>query len=318
MGRMVDGRWQAGEVTASKETADGSFKRASSSFRDWITADGGPGPDGQAASKAEPGRYHLYVSLACPWAHRTLIVRALKGLDEAIGVSVVDPLMRENGWTFATDRGGSGDRLYGSRFLWEIYARAIPDYSGKVTVPVLWDAAEQRIVNNESEDIVRILAHGFDAIAAPGDTSPAELMPEIVAVNERIYDTLNNGVYRAGFATSQAAYDAAVGPLFETLDWLEAKLAKEAWLVGGRMTEADIRLFTTLVRFDPVYHGHFKCNLRRIRDYPALSAFVHRMMDDLRIAATVDFDHIKTHYYASHRDLNPSGVIPAGPVPLLP
>ncbi|MET0270433.1 MAG: glutathione S-transferase family protein [Sphingomonas sp.] len=319
MGKMVDGCWQAGEVTGGKETSDGSFKRDSSGFRDWITADGAPGPDGQPAAPAEAGRYHLYVSHACPWAHRTLIVRALKGLDDIIGVSVVDPLMRDDGWTFATTRGGSGDRLHDLRFLWQVYARAAPDYTGKVTVPVLWDAAEDRIVNNESEDIVRILTRAFDHVGATeGDYSPAALMPEIEYVNARVYDTVNNGVYRCGFATSQDAYDAAVGPLFETLDWLEARLASRDWLVGDRMTEADIRLFTTLVRFDPVYHGHFKCNVRRIRDYTALTGFVRRMMADRRIADTVHFDHIKTHYYASHRDLNPSGIVPAGPEPLLP
>ena len=312
MGMMVDGRWQAGEVTANNE--GGAFKRAASGFRDWITPDGSPGPGGERAVPAAPGRYHLYVSYACPWAHRALIVRALKGLEDDIAVSVVDPLMREDGWTFG--EGGTGDRLHGDAYLWQLYARSDPDYTGKVTVPVLWDGAENRIVNNESSDIVRILdtAFGDDR----GGLTPAAHREAIDAVNDRVYETVNNGVYRAGFATDQAAYDAAVGPLFETLDWLEERLSAHDWLVGDAMTEADIRLFTTLVRFDPVYYVHFKCNIRRIADYPGLTAFVRRFMADERIAATVHFDHIKAHYYRSHRDLNPHGIVPAGPVPLVP
>jgi len=308
MGRMIDGAWHAGAVTADSE--DGAFKRQDAGFREWLTPDGGPGPDGQPGRPAKPGRYHLYVSHACPWAHRTLIVRALHGLEDAIGVSVVNPVMLDNGWTFDTHGGGSGDRLHDADFLWQVYARARPDYSGKVTVPVLWDCETDTIVSNESSEIIRMLA-------AFGGTGP-DLYPEahrtaIDQVNDRIYDRVNNGVYKAGFATTQDAYEAAVRPLFETLDWLEEQLSDGDWLVGDAMTEADIRLFTTLVRFDAVYHGHFKCNIRRIADYPALQAYLERILADPRIAATVHLDHIKTHYYASHRDLNPSGIVPIGP-----
>ncbi|BAK68123.1 glutathione S-transferase [Sphingobium sp. SYK-6] len=322
MGMMIDGTWHPGEVT--EKNRNGSFERQDSGFRDWITPDGEAGPDGRRTVRAEAGRFHLYVSYACPWAHRALIVRALKGLDDMIGVSVVDPLMREHGWTFETARGGTGDALHGADYLWQIYARsrrASEDggYTGKVTVPVLWDRQDERIVNNESSEIIRIFNHAFDDLGArPGDYYPAGLTDAIDAVNARVYETVNNGVYRCGFATTQQAYDAAIGPLFDTLDWLEERLGAADWLVGDRLTEADIRLFTSLIRFDPVYHGHFKCNIRRIADYPALVRFLHRMMDDKRIAGTVHFDHIKTHYYASHRDLNPSGIVPAGPVPLVP
>ncbi|MEH3099373.1 glutathione S-transferase family protein [Sphingomonas adhaesiva] len=312
MGKMIDGVWHAGKVT--EDSADGSFKRQDSGFRDWITADGSPGPDGQSARPAAPGRYHLYVSYACPWAHRALILRALKGLEDAIAVSVVDPVMLDDGWTFATDRGGTGDPLHGSDFLWQLYARARPGYSGKVTVPVLWDRDTDTIVNNESAEIIRILNTAFDHLgAAPGDYYPADHRAEIDAINADVYDTVNNGVYKAGFATTQQAYEDAVRPLFATLDRLERRLASRDWLVGDAMTEADIRLFTTLVRFDAVYHGHFKCNVRRIQDYPALESLLERMLADHRIAATVHLDHIKTHYYASHRDLNPCGIVPVGP-----
>lgn len=312
MGRMIDGRWHAGKVT--DDAKGGSFKRQDAGFRDWVTADGGPGPDGQQGWPAAAGRYHLYVSYACPWAHRTLIVRALKGLEDAIGVSVVDPLMLEDGWTFHTARGGTGDPLYDAEYLWELYARARPDYTGKVTVPVLWDREREAIVSNESSEIIRMLTGAWDdAGATPGDFYPLALRAEIDAVNAEIYDRVNNGVYKAGFATRQDAYEAAVGPLFATLDTLEKRLATRDWLVGDAMTEADIRLFTTLVRFDPVYVGHFKCNIRRIADYPVLEAYLERMLGDPVIAATVHLDHIKTHYYGSHRDLNPSGIVPVGP-----
>ena len=312
MGRMIDGRWHAGKVT--DDAKDGSFKRQDAGFRDWVTADGGPGPEGQRGWPAVAGRYHLYVSYACPWAHRTLIVRALKGLEEAIGVSVVDPLMLADGWTFDTTRGGTGDPLHGATFLWELYARARPDYTGKVTVPVLWDKEREAIVSNESSEIIRMLTGAWDdAGATPGDFYPPALRVEIDAVNAEVYDRVNIGGYMAGFATTQDAYVAAVRPLFATLDRLEARLATRDWLVGAAMTEADIRLFTTLVRFDPVYVGHFKCNIRRIADYPALEAYLERMLADPAIAATVHLDHIKTHYYASHRDLNPGGIVPVGP-----
>jgi len=313
MGNMVDGVWHADGLFKSDEK--GSFKRPDSGFRDWVTADGAPGPDGQPGHRAEPGRYHLYVSYACPWAHRTLILRALKGLDAMIDVSVVDPVMRENGWTFATTHGGTGDPLHGADYLWQLYARARDGYSGKVTVPVLWDKARNTIVSNESAEIIRMLNSAFDGSGAlEGDYYPAGLRDEIDAVNAAVYDRVNNGVYKCGFAKTQAAYDDAVGPLFAELDRLEERLNGRDWLVGDRMTEADIRLFTTLVRFDAVYHGHFKCKLRRLQDYPALEALLERMLAIPAIADTVHLDHIKTHYYASHRELNPTGIVPAGPV----
>jgi putative glutathione S-transferase len=312
MGRMIDGRWHAGKVT--DDAQGGAFQRQDSGFRDWVTADGAPGPDGQRGWPAAAGRYHLYVSYACPWAHRTLIVRALKGLEDAIGVSVVDPLMLDDGWTFDTAHGSTGDPLHGADFLWQLYARARPDYTGKVTVPVLWDREREAIVSNESSEIIRMLTTAWDGCGArAGDFYPAALRAEIDAVNDEVYDRVNNGVYKAGFATTQAAYEAAVRPLFETLDTLEARLSDRDWLVGDAMTEADIRLFTTLVRFDPVYVGHFKCNIRRIADYPALETYLERMLADPAIADTVHLDHIKTHYYASHRDLNPAGIVPVGP-----
>lgn len=312
MGRMIDGRWHAGKVT--DDSAGGAFKRQDAGFRDWVTADGGPGPDGQQGWPAAKGRYHLYVSYACPWAHRTLIVRALKGLETMIGVSVVDPVMLEQGWTFETERGGTGDPLHGAEYLWQLYARARDGYSGKVTVPVLWDRERETIVSNESSEIIRMLTQAWDGLGAtPGDFYPEAQRAAIDAINAEIYDRVNNGVYKAGFATTQAAYEEAVLPLFATLDRLEALLAKQDWLVGDSMTEADIRLFTTLVRFDPVYVGHFKCNIRRIVDYPALEAYLERMLGEPSIAETVHLDHIKTHYYASHRDLNPCGIVPVGP-----
>lgn len=312
MGNMVDGVWNADGLFKSDEK--GSFKRPDSGFRDWVTADGGPGPDGQTGHRAEPGRYHLYVSYACPWAHRTMIVRALKGLESMIGLSVVDPLMRENGWTFATERGGTGDPLHGSEYLWQLYGRARAGYSGKVTVPVLWDKERETIVSNESAEIIRMLGTAFDGLGArAGDCYPADLRAEIDAVNAPVYDRVNNGVYKCGFAKTQKAYDEAFGPLFVELDRLEERLTGREWLVGDRMTEADIRLFTTLVRFDAVYHGHFKCNQRRIQDYPALERHLEAMLAIPDVAATVHLDHIKTHYYASHRDLNPHGIVPIGP-----
>jgi len=312
MGNMVDGVWHADGLFKSDEK--GSFKRPDSGFRDWVTADGQPGPDGQTGHRAEAGRYHLYVSYACPWAHRTMIVRALKGLEDMIGLSVVDPLMRKNGWTFATTHGGTGDPLHGSDYLWQLYARARDGYSGKVTVPVLWDKARDTIVSNESAEIIRMLNTAFDGLGArAGDYYPTELRDEIDAVNATVYDRVNNGVYKCGFAQSQEAYDEAVGPLFAELDALEERLTGRDWLVGDRMTEADIRLFTTLVRFDAVYHGHFKCNVRRVQDYPALEGLLERMLAIPEIAETVHLDHIKTHYYASHLELNPTGIVPAGP-----
>ena len=314
MGQMIDGRWHSGEATEASKGGD--FKRRDSGFRDWITPNGEPGPGGQTAVPAQADRFHLYVSYACPWAHRTLIVRALKKLERLIPVSVVHPLMRENGWTFQADDGSTGDLAYGLDYLWQLYARGRPDYSGKVTVPVLWDRKEQRIVNNESSEIMRIFNRAFDGLGAASlDLYPSALAAQIEVVNDQVYEAVNNGVYRAGFATTQQAYEQAVMPLFEGLEALDARLSASDWLVGDRMTEADIRLFTTLIRFDAVYHTHFKCNVRRIVDHDGLSRFLDRMMSIPEIADTVHFDQIKQHYFTSHLDLNPSAIIPAGPIP---
>lgn len=313
MGKLIDGEWH-GDGAVAPTNDKGEFERADSGFRDWLTADGGPGPDGQRGFKAEPDRYRLYVSLACPWAHRTLVVRALKGLEDMLPVTVVGPVMGEHGWSFTEAFGGTGEPLYGLNHLHQLYTRARAGVSGKVTVPVLWDTVEQAIVSNESADILRMLSNAFDDCgAAPGDFYPAELRTEIEAVNDRVYLGLNNGVYRAGFAVKQAAYDKAVRQVFETLDWLEERLSGREWLVGEQLTEADIRAFTTLVRFDPVYHGHFKCNWRRLIDYPHLSDFARRIAELPGVAATIDLDQIKTHYYRSHPDINPSGIVPVGP-----
>lgn len=313
MGQLVDGQWHSGWYDTA--ATGGRFQRESSRFRNWVTPDGSPGPSGEGGFAAEPGRYLLYVSLACPWAHRTLIMRCLKGLESMIDVAVVHWLMADDGWTFAPGPGVTGDPIGGAAFLHQVYTRAAPDHSGKVTVPILWDRERAAIVNNESSEILRMLGRAFDGVgAAPGDYYPQGLRSEIDGLNARIYETVNNGVYRAGFATSQAAYQEAVGPLFDTLDWLEARLSDQLWLCGERLTEADIRLFTTLIRFDAVYHGHFKCNLRRIVDYPALWRFTRRVHALPGIAATVDFQHIKNHYYQSHRTINPTGIVPAGPL----
>jgi putative glutathione S-transferase len=312
MGMLVEGRW-----LTEDELCDGSgrFRRAESSFRNWVTADGRPGPSGQGGFAAAPGRYHLYVSLACPWAHRTLIMRALKGLEDMVSVSVVHWLMGENGWSFEPGEGVIGDPVLGARRLYEIYTAARPDYTGRVTVPVLWDKNNATIVNNESAEIIRMFNSAFDIHgAAPGDYYPDALKAEIDAVNARVYDTVNNGVYKSGFATTQGAYEEAVWPLFDTLDWLEERLSRQRYLVGDRFTEADIRLFTTLVRFDPVYHGHFKCNIRRLVDYPRLWALTRRLYQMSQVRPTVDFGHIKRHYYMSHRSVNPTGIVPVGPL----
>ncbi len=312
MGLLIDGRWH--EAWYNTASTGGRFQRQDSAFRHWVTADGSPGPSGSGGFRAEAGRYHLYVSLACPWAHRALIMRRLKGLEDAISMSVVHWLMAGEGWTFQDGPGVVPDGVNGARVLHEVYTAADPRYTGRVTVPVLWDKQRRTIVNNESSEIIRMLGAAFDGVgAAPGDYCPAALRAEIDALNARIYDTLNNGVYKAGFATTQAAYDEAVVPLFETLDWLEERLGTRRYLAGDRLTEADIRLFTTLVRFDAVYVGHFKCNLRRLVDYPALWAYTRELYQLPGIAATVDFEHIRRHYYESHRTLNPSGIVPAGP-----
>lgn len=313
MGLLVDGRWT--DAWYDTKSTGGRFVRKDASFRSWITPDGSPGRTGDGGFAAEKGRYHLYVSLACPWAHRVLIMRSLKGLEDAIGVSVVNWLMLADGWTFAPGPGVVPDPIHRAQYLHEIYTAADPHYTGRVTVPLLWDRKLGRIVNNESSEIIRMLNSAFDDVgAAPGDYYPAELRAEIDGLNTRIYDTVNNGVYRAGFATTQEAYEEAVYPLFQTLDWLEARLGRGRYLVGDRMTEADIRLFTTLVRFDAVYVGHFKCNVRRLVDYPNLWGFTRDIFQLPGIAATVNFEHIKRHYYESHRTLNPAGVVPVGPL----
>ncbi len=311
MGLLVDGQWQDRWYVNSK---DGKFQREQAQRRNWISADGRPGPDGQPAFPAEPGRYHLYVSLACPWAHRTLIYRKLKQLDALIDVSVASFLMAENGWTFDRNTGSSGDALDGLDYLHQRYTVDDPNYTGRVTVPVLWDRKERRIVNNESAEIIRIFNEAFDAITGSTvDLYPEPLREQIDALNERIYPAVNNGVYRAGFATTQPAYEEAFDELFAELDHLDTLLGAQRYLTGTFITEADWRLFTTLVRFDAVYYGHFKCNLRRIEDYPNLSNWLRELYQWPGIAETVNFEHIKGHYYRSHRNINANGLVPKGP-----
>lgn len=313
MGLLVDGKWV--DQWYDTKSTGGRFVRSESQFRNWVTADGSAGPTGTGGFKAEPERYHLFVSYACPWAHRTLIMRALKGLENMIDVSVVGMTMLDNGWTFNTTDGSTGDPLFASQFMHEIYTKADPAFTGRVTVPVLWDKKLNTIVSNESADIIRMFNNAFDALgAAPGDYWPEAFRDQIDQINERVYHSVNNGVYKTGFATSQAAYEEAIAPLFDCLDWLEERLATQRYLVGAELTEADIRLFTTLVRFDPVYVGHFKCNIRALKDYPNLWAYTRDIYQVPGIAGTVHMDHIKTHYYASHKSINPSGVVPAGPV----
>ena len=313
MGLLVDGVWV--DRWYDTKSTGGNFVRGKAAFRNWVTRDGAAGPTGAKGFIAEPGRYHLYVSLACPWAHRTLIFRKLKHLEQMIDVSVVHWLMLENGWTFADRPGVVPDPLHGARLLHEIYTRAEPDYTGRVTVPVLWDKETSTIVNNESAEIIRMFNSAFDGCgAAPGDFYPEELRTQIDAWNTRIYDTVNNGVYKAGFATSQEAYETAFVKLFETLDVLESHLGDHRYLTGHRLAEADWRLFTTLLRFDPVYVGHFKCNLRRIADYPSLSGYLRELYRVPSVADTVDMRHIKGHYYQSHRTINPTGIVPLGPM----
>lgn len=313
MGLLVDGKWQDGWYDTDK--SEGRFERSQSRFRNWVTHDGSAGPHGEGGFQAAPGRYHLYVSLACPWAHRTLIFRRLKGLEAMIDVSVVHWLMSKQGWTFAQGPGVVGDAIHHARHLYEVYLKADPHYSGRVTVPVLWDRERNTVVSNESADIIRMFNSAFDEVgAADGDFYPEPLREQIDAVNAGVYDSVNNGVYKAGFATTQAAYEEAVVPLFETLDWLETRLSQQRYLCGEQLTEADWRLFTTLVRFDAVYVGHFKCNLRRIADYPQLSGFLRELYQMPGIAGTVDFQHIKNHYYQSHDMINPTGIVPVGPV----
>jgi putative glutathione S-transferase len=313
MGLLIDGHWV--DQWYDTESTKGRFVRSESQYRHWITADGAAGPSGEGGFKAEPDRYHLYVSLACPWAHRALIFRALKGLESMISVSVVNSYMGEHGWTFEAEPGATGDQLYGLDYMYQLYQKADPDYSGRVTVPVLWDKQRHTIVNNESAEIIRMLNSAFDGIGAtPGDYYPPQLRAEIDKLNDEVYDRVNNGVYKAGFATTQDAYEQAVVPLFETLDALEQRLNRQRYLTGEQITEADWRLFTTLIRFDAVYHGHFKCNLKRIVDYPNLWGYVRELYQWPGVAETVDMDHIKGHYYRSHGTINPTGVVPVGPV----
>lgn len=313
MGLLIDGQWH--DQWYDTDSNDGRFVRSEAQLRNWITSDGSPGPTGEGGFKAEPGRYHLYVSLACPWAHRTLIFRKLKNLESMISLSVVNPLMLENGWTFDEGEDVIPDDLHNARYLYQVYTAADPDHSGRVTVPLLWDKQQNRPVNNESSEIIRMLNSAFDEVGArPGDYYPPALRGEIDHLNARIYDTVNNGVYKAGFATTQAAYEKAVYALFATLDELDSRLAKNRYLLGNKVTEADWRLFTTLVRFDAVYYGHFKCNLKRIKDYEHLSAYTRELFQWPGVAETVNFNHIKSHYYRSHATINPTGIVPAGPL----
>ena len=312
MGLLVDGQW-VDQWYDTKKTG-GRFVRTQTQFRNWITADGSAGPTGQAGYKAEADRYHLYVSLACPWASRTLMIRTLKGLEDMISISVVHPLMLEHGWTFEEGEGVIGDPIFQARYLHEVYTAVKPDYTGRVTVPVLFDKKTKTIVNNESSEIIRMLNTAFDDLGAkPGNYVPDQWLEEIDAVNDFVYHRINNGVYKAGFATKQEVYEEEVTSLFAALDQMEERLAGQDYLVGNRLTEADIRLFTTLVRFDAVYFGHFKCNLKPLTAYPKLWAYTKRIYQLPGIAQTVNFDHIKRHYYGSHKTINPTGVIPMGP-----
>ena len=310
MGLLVDGQWQ--DRGYDTRISRGRFVRKESQFRNWVTADGSPGPSGTGGFNAEAGRYHLYVSYACPWAHRTLILRAVKGLEEMISLSVVHWFMGESGWTFKDAE--IPDSVNQAQFMHQVYTAAKGNYTGRVTVPVLWDKRLGTIVSNESSEIIRMFNSAFNSVgAASGDYYPAALREEIDTINERVYHTVNNGVYRTGFATTQEAYEEAVGPLFESLDWLENLLSGQRYLTGSAITEADWRLVTTLLRFDPVYVGHFKCNLKRIADYPNLSAYTRDLYQQPGVAETVRLDHIKAHYYGSHESINPTRIVPQGP-----
>ncbi|WP_303287301.1 glutathione S-transferase family protein [Marinobacter sp. SS8-8] len=314
MGLLIDGKWH--DQWYDTDKTGGRFEREAAQFRNWVTADGSPGPDGEGGFKAESGRYHLYVSMACPWAHRTLIFRKLKGLETHISVSVVHPDMVENGWEFWHDSEQHRDHLHGFRFMHEVYTRAAPAYSGRVTVPTLWDKEKQTIASNESAEIIRMFNSAFDGLKGVRrdlDFYPRELRGEIGEVNARVYDTVNNGVYKAGFATAQDQYERAYDALFESLDWLEERLSGQRYLVGGQLTEADWRLFTTLIRFDAVYYSHFKCNRQRISDFPALSAYLRDLYQVPGVAETVDIGQIKRHYYVSQRTINPTRIVPVGP-----
>jgi glutathionyl-hydroquinone reductase len=312
MGLLIDGEWH--DRWYDTETTGGEFVREDSGFRHWISADGRR-PEGQDRSHpAAAGRYHLYVSYACPWAHRTLILRRLKGLDSLIGVSVVDPEMLEHGWSFSQRFALNHDPLHGVRHLYQLYQRARPDYTGRATVPVLWDRVENTIVSNESAQILRMFNEAFDGLTGNElDFYPKPLRERIDAHNELVYSNINNGVYRCGFATRQSAYERAYGRLFDALDEVEEILGRQRYLCGNRITEADWRLFTTLLRFDPVYYGHFKCNRQRIADFPHLSGYLRELYQVPEISDTVHLDHIKRHYYYSHHTINPTRIVPLGP-----
>jgi putative glutathione S-transferase len=313
MGYFVNGVWQDQRPDAT--ATGGRFEREPTRFRNWVTPDGRAGPSGEGGFAAEAGRYHLYVSLACPWAHRTVIFRKLKRLEDLIAMSVLARHLGDAGWTFDLNDGSTGDALYRSAKLADIYLKADAYYSGRVTVPVLWDKQRRTIVNNESAEIIRMFNSAFNAFTDDRtDYSPETLRGEIDAVNADVYANINNGVYRAGFATTQQAYDEAVGALFAALDRVEARLSGQRYLAGNTLTEADWRLFTTLIRFDAVYYGHFKCNLRRIADYPNLSNYLRALYQVPGVAKTVNMDHIKRHYYGSHRHINPTGIVPLGPL----
>lgn len=312
MGLLVNGQWQ--DKWYDTDNNQGEFKREAAQLRNWVSADGSAGQSGDAGFKAEKDRYHLYVSLACPWAHRTLIFRHLKGLEDYISVSVVSPDMLEHGWTFDKDNHSTGDALFDSDFMHQIYTRNKADYSGRVTVPVLWDKKTQRIVSNESAEIIRMFNSAFNGLTGnERDFYPQSLRSEIDEVNEFVYHNINNGVYRTGFATTQEAYTEAFDNLFAALDKIEQRLTANRYLVGDTLTEADWRLFTTLIRFDSVYVGHFKCNLRTIESYPAISNYLRELYQVEGVSKTVDFYHIKRHYYFSHTMINPTQVVPKGP-----
>ena len=313
MGVLVDGVWH--DQWYDTKSSGGKFERAAAKFRNWITADGSPGPSGDGGFKAETGRYHLYVSYACPWAHRALIFRALKGLQDHISISAVHPDMLGEGWTFDTDfEGATGDTLFGASFARDIYTRADPTFTGRVTVPILWDKTNETIVSNESSEIIRMFNSAFNDITGNADDYwPEPQRDAIETINSRVYDTVNNGVYKCGFATSQDAYDEAVQPLFESLKWIEGILSNNRYLIGDTLTEADWRLFTTLIRFDMVYHLHFKCNRKRIIDYPNLWAYTRELYQIPHVAETVRMDHIVRHYHYSHETINPNRIIPINP-----
>ena len=311
---LVDGKWEDDWQMGKRTDSQGHYIRQESTFRHWVTSDGAAGPTGESGFKAEPGRYHLYIALVCPWACRALLYRKLKKLEDVISLSISIPEFTDQGWAFGGDYPGSiPDPLYNIQYVHELYTRADPDLTGRPTVPVLWDKAQDTMVNNESADIIRMFNSAFDAFGdASVDFYPEALRTEIDALNDRIYGALNNGVYQTGFATSQEAYDEAVAAVFNCLDDLERRLEGQSYLLGERLTETDWRAFVTLIRFDVAYHGLFKCNLRRLTDYPNLSAYLKRLYDVPGVAETVDFDHIKRTYY-SIKKVNPSRIFPKGP-----